>query len=292
MRTLGFLCMLAACDSAFGIEHVPHCVAGAFAAGTPVPLDGAYSVEAARFTSDEKVAYLSLCMPDGTGCDLYQSAFSDTTHNFGLFAKLNGLSSTAYDAYPTITPDGHYILFGSQRTDLGIAGTHVYIATAQNGSFEAPVIVPLPAFPMAGTASNEPYALPDNDTIYFNGETGTPGQLYRASGGPPNYGPPELLASLDVVEATENAPVVREDELEIFFASNRDHLDLAPNLLGLDIYSATRASTSEAYGSITHIEALSGDGPDWPVWISPSGCDLFYINKRGSEATLFVTHRQ
>jgi hypothetical protein len=278
------------CDTALGLSHLPLCEVGKpFPTGTPVPLDGAYSVEAARFTTDQTIAYLSLCPAnpiDKTKCDLYQSAFSTKTQSFGLFAKLDGLDSASYDAYPTITPDEHYILFGSDRG--GIVG--VYIATAQNGSFSAPQITRLALIPNEGH-SNEPYALGDNQTIYVGGASHdrTSGDdLWRATGGPPSYGVAERLDTIDT-DANENAPVVSDDDREIFFASDRANPQ--PNLLGLDIYTATRARTSDAFGPPQPVPALSSDGIDWPVWISPSHCDLYYINKVDALATLYETHR-
>jgi hypothetical protein len=285
------LVCLAGCDSTLGLAHLPLCEAGTpFATGTPVPLDGAYSVEAARFTSDQTIAYLSLCPAspiDKSKCDLYQSAFSTKSRSFGLFAKLDGLDSTVYDAYPTITPDEQYILFGSDRS--GTIG--VYIATAQNGSFSAPQIARLTTIPNEAH-SNEPYALGDNQTIYLGGASHdrTSGDdLWRATGGPPSYGVAQRLDSLDT-DGSENAPVVSDDEREIFFASDRDHPGMS-GLDGLDIYTATRTRASDAFGAPVHLPALSSDGIDWPVWLSPSHCDLYYINKVDALATLYETHR-
>jgi len=67
-----------------------------FGAGTPVPIDSAYGVEAARFNRERTIAYLSLCltiMPRAAGCDLYLSPFTTTTASFNQFTKLSGVST-------------------------------------------------------------------------------------------------------------------------------------------------------------------------------------------------------
>ncbi len=63
--------------------------------------------------------------------------------------------------------------------------------------------------------------------------------------------------------------------------------------MALDIYVATRASTDLPFDEPQRIPELSSDGIDWPLWISPDGCDLYYINKTTSplRATMYVTRR-
>src|SRR5262249_7087395 len=139
--------------------------AGAFGKGTPVPLSGSYSVEGARFSPDRSTAYLSLCPAsngDKTQCDLYTATFLPKARTFGNINPMPGVSSSKYDAYPTATPTGEHMLFGSARD----GDVHVFVATAKNGSFAAPTIQRLPIEPADFT--NEPYLLGDGKTLYFS----------------------------------------------------------------------------------------------------------------------------
>jgi Tol biopolymer transport system component len=290
MRALvvGWLVVLASCIQAFGLERDPErCSPGRpFAAGTEVPIGGSYSVEAARFTPAQNQAYLSLCPASGdkTKCDLYSSPFLEGA--FTAFTKLPGVSdATHYDSYPTITADGSFLLFGSQRT----SPLRVWVAAAQNGSFDQPTLTPLVA--IAGMQhSNEPYLLTDGRTLYLSGQSpqSQADDIYRTSGDPPLFGGDAVLVPGIATTSRELAPVVSDDEREIFFSSDRDSASFA-----LDIYVATRDTADQDFATPTPVPALSTDGNDWPIWLSPDACDLYYVNKdpTTSVATMYVTHR-
>jgi hypothetical protein len=282
------LAVLASCVQAFGLERDPgRCSPGRpFGAGTEVPIGGSYSVEAARFTPNQNLAYLSLCPANGdkTKCDIYSSPFLDGA--FTAFTKLPGVSdATHYDSYPTITADGKFMLFGSSRT----SPLRVWVAAAQNGSFDQPTLTPFVA--IAGMQhSNEPYLLGDGRTVYLSGQSPqTQGEdIFRTSGDPPLFGGDAALVPGIQTTGSELAPVVSDDELEIFFASDRGAANFA-----LDIYVTTRESPDHEFATPTPVPALSTDGIDWPLWLSPDACDLYYINKDTTTnvATMYVTHR-
>ena len=65
-----------------------------------------------------------------------------------------------------------------------------------------------------------------------------------------------------------------------------------------DIYSATRTNNNDPFGAVREASLLSTPAPgiDWPLWLSPDLCTLYYINKESDEATatatLMVTSRR
>ena len=286
-----WLLLLVGCNEIYGLDPTtvrivdarPPCKAGTpFSTGVEVQIAGNHSVEAARFTRNRGVAYLALCPPDlpdpKPGCDLYTSAYSVETESFAGFSKLNGVSTLdVYDSYPSITSDNQHLLFGSERG----GDVRIYVAATQNGSFDMPAITRL-----AGTgagASNEPYIVGDGRVLYFSAQA-TSSQLYRMEGAPPTFGgQSRLVSGVDIANNDEYAPVVRDDELEMFFASGRDFT--------LDLFTATRASTGDAFGTPVRVANLSSSGNDWPVWITPDGCELYYISRSGTVATLYVAKR-
>jgi hypothetical protein len=294
---LGLL-LLASCDQVFGLDPrpsrpntqtgMPSCPIGApFAQPQTevVPVDGAYSVEAARFTPNQNVAYLSLCPSNGdkAGCEIYSSAFLDG--QFTAFSIMAGVSTpNKYDAYPTITPDGHFLLWGAERG----GAVAIYVAEATMASFDVPTITPLQVIPNQ-LHSNEPYLLGDGQSLYLSGgDTANGWDLRRAVGGPPAFGGSSELVPGVNTDDLEFAPVVTDDELEIWFASDR----LAPGG-PLEIFTATRTAVTEPFEEPTRVDAVSSTGIDWPLWISPDACDLYYINKTTNPdlATLSVAHR-
>lgn len=290
MWRAALLLYLAGCNEVYGLDPTKPrpmdarepCIAGTpFAAGVEVPIAGTYSVEAARFTPNRSVAYLSLCTPGGTigTCDLYTSVYVPETEQFGSFSRMGGVSSMTYDSYPTLTTDSRYLIFGSSR-GFAEASPRILVATAVGNSFDAPTVEPLPGL---NSLANEPF-LASRTVLYISREPSGSGALARMEGEPPTYGgSPQLVAGTDLPGFAEAAPVVREDELEIFFSAGT-------SVASFDIYTATRASTADAFAPVK-VDALSTAGIDYPVWIAPDGCELYYINKANNVATLFVAKR-
>jgi hypothetical protein len=244
-----------------------------FGPASTITIAGDWSLEAARFTQDRANAYVALCPTDGgsTGCDLYASELRDG--GLGVHTLLAQASGGDYDSYPTVTADGERLVFGSRRSD---AGFQIWFSTAINGTFSGSP--ELQRFSTAFTLANEPYVLGDGKALYFAAKTnGARSTIYvtrewgtdAAAGATPLAGLPSGAASV--------APVIANDELELFFAT--DIADPDNFKTGYDIHRATRAQTSEPFASSQKLADLSGAGNDWPVWISPDGCDLYFINK-------------
>jgi predicted small secreted protein len=290
------LVLLAGCNTVFGLAEIgPDAKAvdarvcdagGAFGQGTAVPVEGIYSIEAAQFAPDLTRAYLSLC-PDimnKASCDLYQSTFDPDRLVFTQHIKMSVSTDNTYDSYPSVSRDGNYLLFASKRTT---AMLQLWIVTKTNGSFDNSPVDPVLLLADQSTA-NEPYLLGDSQTLYFGANTQARSdyELYRATGGPPAF-----ASTLEVVPglsstSSDHAPVVSDDELEVFFASNR------PPATDLDLFTATRSSVADPFSNVSHLTLLSTDqGNDYPVWLSPDRCSLYYIGKVGEVATLYVSTR-
>lgn len=311
VRSAGLLALLGGCDAVFGLGPIAPgpdagipvdarvCIRGTpFATGVEVSLEGAYSVEGARFSADQTDAYLSLC-PLITGqntpteiknrCQLYTSRYDASTLTFGFFSELGDVSlAGAYDSYPTFTSDTSYLVFGSVRS----AEVRLYAAANTDGMFTAaPELLPLPA---VATSANEPYLLANGRTLYLQANGPIIGAtLYRAHGDPPFFNT-EIAAPINDLDVDDSggtslgeyAPVITDDELELFYASG----EFAT--AGLDIFTSTRGASDLAFVPPARQPQLSAGGNDWPVWLSPDGCTLYYVNK-GTDGIgrLFVTHR-
>ena len=300
-RLVGLVVALAGCDSVFGLVPDPTappadgpapCEIGTpFPPGQPAMITGAYNVEAARFTQDEKIVYLSLCELGGskTTCDLYTGQrFDDGT--IGSYARIETSDSTTYDAYPTVTTDGKYLVYAGRRS----GETRNYVTPSINGFFTQTGNMLLPVAADL-SYSNEPYLLADGKTLYFSGTS----DLYRSQGDAPSFGDIATRMRLTSVNSSKSdlAPVVTNDDLELFFSSDRDSA-------GLDIWTATRASAGGDFSQPTRSDvSIPDDGTsdalqrlEWPVWISSDRCTLYYIAKQGrtdsAVATLYVTSRR
>jgi hypothetical protein len=262
--------------------------ARSFGSGSPIPIAGEWSLEAARFTQDRANAYVALCPTDGSAvqCDLYSSELRDG--GLGVHNLLAQASGPDYDSYPTVTSDGQRLVFGSRRAD---AGFKIWFATAVNGTFSgAPQ---MQQFTTAFGLTNEPYVLGDGAALYFAGAPpGARSTIYVTR----DWGTDAAAVAVPVEglpsDAAHAAPVVANDELELFFASNVGDPDNFKT--AHDIHRATRATPGDAFGPAEKLIGLSAAGNDWPVWLSPDGCDLYFINKdpASSRATLLVASRR
>jgi len=284
------LLFLAACNQIYGLDPTRTrpmdgrvCDRGApFGAATEVAIAGTNIVEAVRFTANRAVAYLSLCpTSDIAGCDIYTSPYSTETESFAGFSKMTGVSMDgAYDTYPTITKDNQHLVFASSRGGLA-TDPHIFVAKTNNGSFDTPTITLLPGI---DTPANEPFITGGGRVLYYSAELSTGEELFRMEGEPPLFGgAPRAVAETNMPGVEEYAPVASEDELELFFGAG-------VTVRSLDLYLASRSSTMVPFGAPEKL-SLSTLDIDYPVSISPNGCDLYYISKPGGVAKVFVAKR-
>lgn len=254
--------------------------------GAPRALGGleAYSVEGVRFALSQ--VFLSLCPPDGAkdACDLYQGAIT-APDTFGAFAKIPVSAPSSYDSYASPTRDAKRLIFGSSRQNT----VSIFVSEAEGGQFLGAAPLAL-GFASAPLSANEPYLSPDGQHLFFGAQltAGTTWDLYRAErdGGSGFRNPARLSVSTEA--AHELAPVPSEDELEIFWAS----LGASSSPSTMDLWMASRLSTSVAFGNARRMQALSGAEEDFPTSLSPDACHLYFISKKSGRATAYVASRR
>jgi hypothetical protein len=236
-------------------------------------------VESARFSVDLKTVYLSTCSSgvSKTSCDLFTAAVSGDAIGVPTLHPLS--LDGVYDSNLMLSPDGTVAVFASHRS---AASDEIYTAVlVPLGSSAVPTPLALPVAPdgTANAYANEPYLLRDGKTMYFSASGGGGGDwdIYRAVGAPPGYD----LSNAAIVNSdvngdlTDVAPVVTEDEEEIFFATDRSG--------GLfDIWTATREPAAErgSFGvPIVLAASIDTAEVEYPTWISPDACTLYFIRK-------------
>lgn len=128
---------------------------------------------------------------------------------------------------------------------------------------------------VVSTDSHEanPYVTGDGRALYFTSTRFGSFDLFRASLSP--TGAVESVDALEELNAgtVEGVPVVTDDELEIFWMSDRSDGGPAG---GYDLWTATRTSTSEPFAWVRNIHELNSVNGDGPAWISRDGCHLLY----------------
>jgi Tol biopolymer transport system component len=201
-------------------------------------------------TKDGLSLYFGSNRPGGLGAvDIYVSRRANLADPWGPPVTLGPVvNSSSNENCPFVTPDGHTLLFFSNRP--GSLGIDLYASTRRSKdddlAWEAPVPVTV-----LNTPFNEfgPTGYEDEDTgdliLFFTsdrpgGVGGT--DIYRTrTAGDGTLLPPTLVAELST-SASEQFSSIRKDGRELFLASDR------PGTIGsLDFWVSRRESTSDPW---------------------------------------------
>ncbi len=190
-------------------------------------------------------------------------------------APLNSSSGASWD--PTLTPDGLTVYFSSYRQGE-TQNLDILIATRPSlGAEFGPPQVVQPLVTIQEEAS--PYLLPGKAIYFARGPQGA-ANLVRVPFVGQNLGQEQVLTELNTA-ADERYPVVSQDELTIYFSRR-------PANATTDIMMARRSSTSDPWGPASVVTSLSVPvADDWPGWLSPDLCVMYFSSTRASNGDLY-----
>jgi hypothetical protein len=214
--------------------------------------------------------------------DIYIATRDGLDAGFGdasIVANVSTLDAAQVGA--TITSDGGTLYVD----DYASGARHVMVATATDGGFGvATLVTELQSTGEDGT----PFVLPSGDVIYFmsfakwrgDGDGGF--DVYRSEkslgGDFQKPAPVPVINGGNLV--FDGYPVVTSDELNVYFGSGR-----GKGGYETDVYVATRASTSQDFGTPTLVKELATSAQNnFPVWLSPDRCRLYFASDRSSSA--------
>jgi hypothetical protein len=225
-----------------------------------------------RLSPDELTMVFSRLNPDMTW-DMYSVTRASIGDPFGAPTVLGTINSVYTDVWPTLTPNQLAIYFNSNRAAPTTGPQEVYTATrtSPTADFAAPTLV---SSLMGG--DDQPYVNATGTALYFSSasrpDTTGGGDLYRAPiDGSGNVGAVQILIGQVNTPATEQCPVVTEDELTLYYCRF--------NGTDNDIYVATRASASAPWGAGSAVAGAANVGSEEaPGWVSPDGCDLYFYD--------------
>lgn len=92
------------------------------------------------------------------------------------------------------------------------------------------------------------------------------------------FKPPVLVAGLDTMTSSTATPFLSTDELSIVFTTNRANPDAGGG--AFDLWTASRASRSVAFGSLAPLEGVNGTSNDIDPWMSDDRLTLFFASDR------------
>jgi Tol biopolymer transport system component len=258
--------------------------------GTPTLVPGLNSTsreDGLSFTADLTIAFFS-SFRGGTGLvdHIYTAARSAPDQTFGTPTLVTSVMGTSgVDFAPRISPDGLRLYLASSRS----GASHIYLATRASlvTDFTAPAMV---AVVNSAAADYDEYVTTDEQTMVFaSTRTGGLGaaDLYisqRTAGG---FGAPMPLTEVSST-TSEFLPALSDDRLTIYFGSDRTN---AAAKGGTEIWIARRTTATGAFGAPQLVAELNSALDDFPVWLSPDACTLYFSSGPTAAMDFFVATR-
>jgi Tol biopolymer transport system component len=231
------------------------------------------------------------------GEDLWVARRASTDLPWGVPELLPDTVNSAFnDRSPTISPDGHWLSFASDRPGtLGNFDIWVSWRPHVHDDFGWQPAVHLDAPLNSDAFDSGPTLLPDDNSAstlwYFT--SGRPGgvgltDIYVSTWGPDgSFSAPTLVPELSS-PAQDQRPYVRHDGLEFFVNSNR-----AGSFGVFDIWVSTRASTQEPWSIPQNVTVLNTTAQDITPALSWDGRMLIFSSNRpqGSVWRMYVSTR-
>jgi hypothetical protein len=187
--------------------------------------------------------------------DIYMAKRVSMMDPFGQLVPLTSINSNAAEDSLSVTGDGLTLFLESSRSGSGRIYTAVRLTTA--AQFPPPIRLMLGQDPLDEL---DPYVLPDGSALYFLANLPVNAGIYRAELSGTQAGEPK-----PILTAAQRFPVVPQDELTLYFDDG-----------GGDIWMATRASRAVAFDAPVKLVELNSAGYEYPQWISPDGCRLYF----------------
>lgn len=202
---------------------------------------------------------------DNPNFDAYVATRRSIDEPFGAPTAIAAVQSGSDDRGGWIAADELAFYFYSSRN--GTYDLFVSTRASTASAFGEPEALP----PTINTEALEqnPSLVPDGTSMYFSRDGG----IYRSELGGNGFGAATPVGELNVEQAT--TPVISSDGLTIYFGSGR-----TGGAGGQDIWRATRDDVDGSFVDIVNVSELNLDDFEFPEWISPDGCRLYFTSRR------------
>lgn len=130
------------------------------------------------------------------------------------------------------------------------------------------------------TTDSAPFVLGDDSAIYFMSTRGGTAELHRSAHSGGNWTTPAKVMGTNLNETSFDYPFLTANELVIYFSSSR-----AGGAGGRDIWMATRASATAAFGDPINVAVLNTAGPETSGWVSADNCVIYFTRNVGVAAS-------
>ncbi|WP_394844357.1 hypothetical protein LZC95_45810 [Pendulispora brunnea] len=203
----------------------------------------------------------------------------------GKATWLEGINSPQTDRWPFISADSLTLVFASDRGRPG--KSRIFLSRRSTTSVPFGPAQEISGLPPGSLQS--PY-LRGNE-LWFQGPDGN-GDIYWSTLTNGMAGPATPVSELNYAATPEISPVVTPEGLLAFWASANHETDGGPpsGRSDFDIWLGTRGSLDESF-YVRKVTELNSESNEWPTWISPDGCRLYFISKREGAQFVYVASR-
>ncbi len=228
-----------------------------------------------RLAPDYRTGYFAANYHPNSGGsnDIYTATRTTELSPFANVAFLGGttVTSSDYDASPTVSADGLTIFFGWSA--LGTA-QHIAYATRSTTSLPFSYVGVVPNVNDFSGEDRDPFLLEQGQALYFASSrvAADNDDVFRATWNGSGFDAPRPLSELNT-PYVDAAPVVTPDDLTLFFASARPDVEASGDL---DIWTTTRASPNDPFSPPTIVTELNTTYADRPTFITRDGCTLYF----------------
>jgi hypothetical protein len=233
-------------------------------------------------TPDELRLFFAYLPDSGVPYDIYSATRAEAGAPFLGATPLSTINSAGIDIEPKPSADALTLFFTTNGwpvvQDASCCYFDIYYTTrpSLSNAWSAPMPVPNVN---TGAQEMQPFLSMSGNALYFVSDRAAPlsanSDIYRSPVSGTSFGNPSPVSEINS-SATDGYPAVTLDELAIFWSSNR-----APTIGGLDVWTATRASTATIFSNLTHVAELSTISDDAVVGVSPDGCRLYFRDPGG-----------
>jgi WD40-like Beta Propeller Repeat len=230
-------------------------------------------------TPDERTIFFAV----GAMADLYTATRGSPTAPFVGPIPVDGVNTAGNEYSPFITRNGLTLYYHG-------AGNHL-MATSR-GTLADPFSSPGAIVDLGSsqTDENSPYLLESEspNVLFFSATHSLTEQydLYTspATGEGAFSTTPSLVMELSSA-GTETSPFLSPDGLTIFFASARTGSPY------LDIMTASRPTTSAAFGPPAFVSELNSATNDFGLWLSDDLCRVYFSSDRSGSPAIYSASR-
>jgi hypothetical protein len=256
--------------------------------GTPVELtslDPDDGIEGTlRLLPDELTGYYWSSRGRGSNGKtfLYRVTRADLASPFAAapVTSLNDVAAGVNELDPSPAADDTLLLF--RRSGTGF-GDEIFMALGSGGAYGSGALV---AALHSNSGETQPFIQLGGDEVWFQSLRSGSGDLYRATRTGSAFSGVMLVSEVSDGSAEDGDPVITPDGLTLYFRSDRPGIGS-----GFNVWTASRASTGDAFGAPVELAGVNSDLNEGPSWISPDGCRLYVSSDRSGTNEVYVATR-